>query len=116
ESVLNGGRILLRDIQRHSVPDNVTLQIGRHVLYELAIFAERNLEAQILQESIARQLVTISPESDREQNASKSFVNTVARLLKPIGREIPSIVDALVWRKPIPNVEPIILARKPLSE
>jgi len=116
ESVLNGRRILLRDIQRHSVPDNVTLQIGRHVLYELAIFAERNLEAQILQESIARQLVTISPEPDGEQNVSKSFVNTVARLLKPIGREIPNIVDALVWRKPIPNVEPIILARKPLSE
>lgn len=108
-------------IPQNIVRESVFLDSAREVLGILvSSAAELLLLPQATIENFVRLLALIDLTTKRDQNGSLTYVGNAEKDLKLFQSELRSIAEESVWQSPTrkltPNSEPIVLARKPLSE
>jgi DNA modification methylase len=112
----NEGKLKSKHILKHSVPENAILKIGVNVALELVNFAVWSLTTLIQTENTVLPNVITLPEWERVVKEKLLSVDFVDRNLKQLFQETLNTVIESVCQEPSPANEPIVLARKPLSE
>jgi hypothetical protein len=112
----NEGKLKLKHILKHSVPENAILKIGVNVALELVNFVVWSSTTLIQTENTVLPNVITLPEWERVVKEKLLSVDFVDRNLKQLFQETLNTVIESVCQEPSPANEPIVLARKPISE